>query len=85
MARTVSAPATIVARGGAMPANNGAGGTTLAIQVPTTKSKPHIDWDDATARAALIDTRARDAYACLAHLDGTEPGPEVADAAALVA
>ncbi|MGI8683605.1 MAG: LamG-like jellyroll fold domain-containing protein [Acidimicrobiales bacterium] len=37
VARTVSAPATIVARGGAMPANNGAGGTTLAIQVPTTK------------------------------------------------
>ena len=48
-------------------------------------SKPHIDWDDADARAALIDTRARDAYACLAHLDGRELAAEVADAAALVA
>jgi len=50
-----------------------------------TSSKPHIDWDDAEARAALIDTRARDAYACLAHLDGEVLAPEVADAAALVA
>lgn len=48
-------------------------------------SKPHIDWDDATARTALIDSRARDAYGCLAHLDGTEVSTEVADAAALLA
>ncbi|HXH59589.1 IS1182 family transposase [Iamia sp.] len=48
-------------------------------------SKPHIDWDDTEARAALIDTRARDAYACLAHLEGRELDAEVADAAALVA
>ncbi len=48
-------------------------------------SKPHIDWDDTEARAALIDSRARDAYACLAHLDSRELVGEVADAAALVA
>ena len=48
-------------------------------------SKPHIDWDDKAARVALIDTRARDAYACLAHLEGQELSTEVADAAALVA
>ncbi len=48
-------------------------------------SKPHIDWDDADARAALVDSRARDAYACLGHLDGRELTTEVADAAALVA
>jgi hypothetical protein len=50
-----------------------------------TSSKPHIDWDDAEARAALIDTRARDAHACLAHLDGEALDAEVADAATLVA
>ncbi|CAN5399511.1 hypothetical protein BH24ACT7_BH24ACT7_26670 [soil metagenome] len=50
-----------------------------------TSSKPHIDWDDAGARAALIDTRARDAYACLVHLEGEVLEAEVADAAALLA
>ncbi|MGH9024152.1 MAG: transposase [Acidimicrobiia bacterium] len=48
-------------------------------------SKPHIDWDDKEAQAALIDSRARDAYACLAALDGQVLDAEVADAAALVA
>jgi hypothetical protein len=28
-------------------------------------SKPQIDWDDAEAREGLIDSRARDAMACL--------------------
>jgi len=51
----------------------------------TSSSKPHIDWDDSEARVALIDTRARDAYGCLDHLDGTELSTEVADAAALLA
>jgi hypothetical protein len=38
--------------------------------------KPQIDWDDRQAREQLIDSRARDAQACLALLDGrklTEP------------
>src|SRR5207245_1665940 len=48
-------------------------------------SKPQIDWDDAAAREALIDSRARDAYACLALLDGHTPSPEVAAAATLLA
>ena len=50
-----------------------------------TSSKPHIDWEDTEARAALIDTRARDAYACLAQLDGEVLAAEVADAATLLA
>ena len=48
-------------------------------------SKPHIDWDDTDARVALVDSRARDAYACLDHLEGRELTAEVADAVALVA
>ena len=48
-------------------------------------AKPQIDWDDADARDSLIDSRARDAFACLALLDGRELTPEVADAAELVA
>jgi hypothetical protein len=39
-------------------------------------AKPVIDWDDQTAREALIDARARDGYALLAVLDGTEGLPE---------
>lgn len=48
-------------------------------------SKPHIDWDDTEARAALIDSRASDAYGCLLHLDGEVLDDDVADAAVLVA
>jgi hypothetical protein len=48
-------------------------------------AKPQIDWDDAGAREALIDSRARDAMACLALLDGRTLGTEVSEAAALVA
>jgi len=48
-------------------------------------SKPHIDWDDTEARAALIDTRSADGYACLMHLDGQPLDAEVADAAVLLA
>jgi hypothetical protein len=33
-------------------------------------AKPVIDWDDKTAREALVDSRARDGYALLAVLDG---------------
>ncbi|WP_201749930.1 IS1182 family transposase [Micromonospora sicca] len=42
----------------------------------TTTGKPVIDWDDKTARDALVDSRARDGYALLAVLDGlTLPEP----------
>jgi hypothetical protein len=50
-----------------------------------TSAKPHIDWDDADACEALIDSRAREAFACLALLDGSELGPAVAEAAQLLA
>jgi hypothetical protein len=50
-----------------------------------TSAKPQIDWDDASAREALIDSRARDAFACLAALDGRELGPVVAGAVVLLA
>jgi Transposase DDE domain/Transposase domain (DUF772) len=50
-----------------------------------TSSKPHIDWDDDEARGELIDSRAKDAFACLAALDGRELPAEVADAAVLLA
>jgi len=48
-------------------------------------AKPQLDWDDAAARQELIDSRARDGYACLAVLDGCKVGPVLADAAALLA
>jgi len=48
-------------------------------------AKPQVDWDDTAARAELIDSRARDGYACLALLDGREVGPVVTDAAVLLA
>lgn len=50
-----------------------------------TAAKPVIDWDDADARQGLIDSRARDAYACLAVLDGHELDGAVAEAAELLA
>jgi len=48
-------------------------------------AKPQIDWDDKDARAQLVDSRAKDAYACLALLDGRELDPVVAQAARLLA
>jgi len=48
-------------------------------------AKPQIDWDDHQAREALIDSRATDALAALALLDGRELAPGVAEAAELVA
>ncbi len=48
-------------------------------------SKPQIDWDDTDARAALIDSRSADGYACLMHLDGRPLDAEVVDAAVLLA
>ncbi|MBO3744408.1 IS1182 family transposase, partial [Actinoplanes flavus] len=42
----------------------------------TSTAKPVLDWDEKTAREALIDSRARDGYALLAALDGREDLPE---------
>jgi hypothetical protein len=42
----------------------------------TGMGKPVIDWDDTTARDALVDSRARDGYALLAVLDGRKDLPE---------
>ncbi|MDZ5447951.1 IS1182 family transposase [Micromonospora sp. 4G57] len=42
----------------------------------TSTAKPVVDWDDKTAREALIDSRARDGYALLAALDGRKDLPE---------
>src|SRR5271169_5416465 len=48
-------------------------------------AKPQIDWDDADARAELIDSRAKDGFACLGVLHGRELGVEVTDPAVLLA
>jgi IS5 family transposase len=48
-------------------------------------AKPQVDWDDQTAREALIDSRAKDGYACLLVLEARESGPEVTQAGALLA
>jgi IS5 family transposase len=50
-----------------------------------TSAKPMVDWDDELAREGLVDSRAKDAYACLVVLEGTELGPLVAQAAMLLA
>ncbi|HZE15900.1 MAG TPA: transposase, partial [Mycobacterium sp.] len=47
--------------------------------------KPVCDYDDAAARAALVDGLARDAMALVVALDGCALEPEVDKAAALVA
>jgi Transposase DDE domain/Transposase domain (DUF772) len=48
-------------------------------------AKPQIDWDDHDARDALVDSRAKDAFACLAPLDGRELNPMVTEAMVLLA
>jgi transposase-like protein DUF772/DDE family transposase len=48
-------------------------------------AKPQIDWDDAAARELLIDSRARDAFGCLAVLDGRGLDPAVVEAGTLLA
>jgi Transposase DDE domain/Transposase domain (DUF772) len=47
--------------------------------------KPSCDWDDPVAREQLVAELAADAFACLAVLDGLDPGPEVTRAAELLA
>ncbi len=48
-------------------------------------AKPQIDWDDPAAREALIDSRAKDGYACLALLDGRSVDAAVTQAAEMLA
>ena len=47
--------------------------------------KPACDWEDAQARAELVDALARDGYAALQALEGQELSEEVAQAAQLLA
>ena len=47
--------------------------------------KPQIDWDDEEAREELIDSRANDAWRCLALIDGRQLDPVVLEAAKLLA
>jgi Transposase domain (DUF772)/Transposase DDE domain len=51
----------------------------------TGTGKPVIDWSDPGEREHLVDSRARDAHALLAVLEGRRLPPEVAEAAALLA
>ena len=48
-------------------------------------AKPLIDWDDAAAREALVDSRSRDGFALLALLEGRTLEPGVEQAARLLA
>jgi IS5 family transposase len=48
-------------------------------------AKPVIDWDDRAAREELIDSRAKDAHACLRMLSGRQLDQTVEQAARLVA
>jgi hypothetical protein len=47
--------------------------------------KPTCDWDDVAAREAPVHALAKDAYACLAVLEGAKLAPGVAQAAELLA
>ena len=47
--------------------------------------KPACDWDDAAARAALVDALARDGEAVLAALEGEPLAPALSEAATLLA
>lgn len=47
--------------------------------------KPACDWDDETAREALVDALAKDGYALLAQLDGKKLAEPAKQAAALLA
>lgn len=51
----------------------------------TSASKPQIDWDDALARQALIDSRAKDGFGLLWALQGRQLGSELSEAAELLA
>jgi hypothetical protein len=51
----------------------------------SSSAKPQIDWDDQAAREELIDSRARDGYAMLVHLDEQKLGGPLGEAARLLA
>jgi transposase len=51
----------------------------------SSSAKPQIDWDDKDAREVLVDSRAKDAHACLAALDGRALGPVATEASQLLA
>jgi len=48
-------------------------------------AKPDIDWEDQQERERLVDSRARDGYACLTVLDGCQLDEPVSQAAQLLA
>ena len=48
-------------------------------------AQPQIDWDHKTAREILIDSRVKEARACLLVLDGRELDPVVTEASRLLA
>jgi IS5 family transposase len=50
-----------------------------------TSAKPQIDWDDQDARERLIDSRAKDAFACVGLLDGRQLDAALNEAARLLA
>jgi len=50
-----------------------------------TSGKPAIDWEDAEARAALVDALARDGEAVLSELENQPLAPDLGQAAALLA
>jgi hypothetical protein len=60
-------------------------GVLASDQEYASAAKPQIDWDDQAARAALVDTRARDAHAVLEFLQDRVLPTAVAEAARLVA
>src|SRR4051812_49667130 len=47
--------------------------------------KPQIAWDDAEARATLVDALVGDAHRLLGHLPDQQLGPRAAEAVALLA
>lgn len=51
----------------------------------SSNAKPQIDWDDPPCREALVDSRAKDALACLRVLDGRVTSALVTQAAILLA
>lgn len=61
------------------------GGVLTSGDDYASSAKPQIDWDDSEARDQLIDSRAKDAFACLAVLDGRDLGPVVSEAGELLA
>ena len=62
----------LLRRGAAELGARAAGGAAGATTTTPAAGKPVVDWDDAAARAALVDALARDGDAVLAVLDGRD-------------